>query len=38
MSIETRATIEDLYKEIAEAEPAIPVWRMPVDDVLGVVS
>jgi len=24
--------------EIAEAEPAVPGWRMPVDDVLGVVS
>jgi Uma2 family endonuclease len=24
--------------EIAEAEPTVPGWRMPVDDVFGVVS
>ena len=36
MSSRTRATIEDLYRvpdqgELAEAEPAVPGWRMPVD-------
>jgi len=39
MSVKTRATIEDLYKvegkaegDIAEAQPAVQGWQMPVDD------
>ena len=31
MSIKTEATIEDLYR-VPEAEPAVPGWLMPVDD------
>jgi hypothetical protein len=33
MSVKTRATLEDLYK--AEAEPAVPGWRMAVDTLLA---
>ena len=42
MDTKTRATIKDLYKveskaelvhgEIADAEPAVPGWRMAVND------
>lgn len=32
MKVHTPATIEDLYQVDGKAEPALPGWKMPFDD------